>query len=58
MQQEHRVAGAADRIVDAHAVDRGLAVHERGSCVVSKDERISHDATLGASVWRRLQSVD
>jgi len=28
VQQEHRVAGAADRVVDLHAVDFGLAVRE------------------------------
>ena len=36
VQQEHRLAGAADRIVDLHAVDLGLAVCEPDSGVVSE----------------------
>jgi hypothetical protein len=35
-QQEHRLAGAADRLVDLHAVDLGLAVCEPGPGVVSE----------------------
>jgi hypothetical protein len=31
MQQEHRLAGAAGRVVDLHAVDLGLAVCEPDS---------------------------
>ena len=37
VQQEHRLAGAADRVVDLHAVDLGLAVCEPDSGVVSDD---------------------
>ena len=36
VQQEHRLAGAADRVVDLHAVDLGLAVREPDSGVVSE----------------------
>ena len=36
VQQEHRLAGAADRVVDLHAVDLGLAVCEPDSGVVSE----------------------
>ena len=36
VQQEHRLAGAADREVDLHAVDLGFAVCEPDSAVVSE----------------------
>jgi hypothetical protein len=36
VQQEHRLAGAIDRVVDLHAVDLGLAVREPGSGEVSE----------------------
>jgi hypothetical protein len=36
VQQEHRLAGAADRVVDLYAVDLGLAVCEPDSGVVSE----------------------
>ena len=45
VQQEHRLAGAADRVVDLHAVDLGLAVREPDSSVVSQDDRIWHGVT-------------
>jgi hypothetical protein len=56
MQQEHRLAGAADRIVDLHAVDLGLAVREPDSGMVSQGDRICHAVTVGTSGRRRLQS--
>ena len=36
VQQEHRLAGAADRVVDLHAVDLGLAVCEPDSRMVDE----------------------
>src|SRR4029077_18281796 len=36
VQQEHRLSGAADRVVDLHAVDLGLAVCEPDSGVVGE----------------------
>jgi hypothetical protein len=36
VQQEDRLAGTADRVVDLHAVDLGLAVCELDPCVVSE----------------------
>jgi pimeloyl-ACP methyl ester carboxylesterase len=43
-QQEHRLAGAADRVVDLHAVDRGLAVREPDSGEVRRQmEQVASD---------------
>jgi hypothetical protein len=36
VQQEHRLAGAADGVMDLHAIDPGLAVCEPDSGVVSE----------------------
>ena len=46
MQQEHRLAGAADRVVDLHAGDLGLAVREPDSGVVGEGNRICHASML------------
>ena len=40
VQQEHRLAGAAHRVVDLYAVDLGLAVCEPDSGVVGEDHRL------------------
>jgi hypothetical protein len=58
MQQEHRLAGAADRIVDLYAVDLGLAVREPDSGMVTEDDRICHAVTVDTGGRQRLPSDD